>query len=111
MRDRFFVRVDLPSGKNRHVQINRSHLEIFGISENAVRTLNAAHETVCGVEGAQEHDLDHFERAKAMCLDYRPPSGTLSFNQCIRWELLLHALSELHSIDDQFGDGLVDRLE
>jgi len=111
MREHFFVRIDLPDGKDRYVPINKSHLETFGINETAVHYLNAARETVCGIERTQAHDLGHFERAKAMCLDYRPSSGLLAYNQCIRWELLLHALSELHSIDDKFGDGLVDRLD
>lgn len=111
MRDSFFVRINLPGGKDRPIPINRTHLEIFGINEDAVHYLNAAHETVCGIEGDEEYDLGHFERAKTMCLAYQTPSGTLAFNQCIRWALLLHSLGELQIINDQFGDDLVDRLE
>lgn len=111
MRDRFFVLINLPNGKERCVPIDKSHLEVFGINENAVHYLNAAHKMVCGIEASQKHDLGHFGRAEAMCLDYRSPVGTLAMNQCLRWELLLHALGELHSINNHFGDGLIDRLE
>lgn len=111
MRDRFFVRIDLPGGKDRFVPIDKSHLDVFGINENAVHYLDAAHKFVCGLEESQEHDLGHIGRAEAMCLDYKSQVGALPFNQCIRWQLLLHALGELHSINDHFGDGLVDRLD
>ncbi|WP_306257347.1 hypothetical protein [Pararhizobium sp. IMCC21322] len=111
MRDIFFAKVDLPHGKNMTLPVTQSHLELFGIRQSAVHYLNEAHDTVRRIEHEQTHDLGHIGRAEAMCLNYRFPAGNLPMNQCLRWELLLHAIGELHSIKEQFGEGLIDKPE
>lgn len=111
MRDIFFANVDLPNRRNGSLPVTRSHLKIFGIGQSAVHYLDEAHKTVRGIEREQAHDLDHYERVKAMCLDYCSPAGPLPINQCLRWELLLQTIDEIYTIHMRFGDGMTDKLE